>query len=124
MRWIVAGWTLIVIVSCSSAQELDPGVTTPYQWRIAVDVVPHPLLNERFQQRIVQDIESALKPALGEIGRVAVFNLGTLDEAQRTPLDVKYLEEGWPAFERPEFRIITTSRLTIFASAMNKAATI
>ena len=104
MRWIVTGTLLVAAISFASAQELDSGLTTPYQWRIAVDVLPHPFLNERFQQRIVDDVEAALKPALGEVGRVSVVNLRTLDSTLQTELDKKYLEESFPALERPEFR--------------------
>ena len=108
MRLLVAGLWLITVLPLALGEELDAGISTPYQWRVAVDVVPHPLLNERFQQKIIQDVEAALTPALGDVGRVNVVNLRKLDVDVRTDLDKKYLEEGWPALERPEFRDIGT----------------
>jgi tetratricopeptide (TPR) repeat protein len=98
---------VLVLAPAARSAPLDPETTAPYRWRVVVRFDPHPLLGPVFRSQITHDIKAALQPALGEVGRVEVFDLDAVPEADREPLWQEFAREGWPALEAPRFRELT-----------------
>ena len=98
---------LIGVVSSTGWAGLDAELRVPYRWRVVVQFVPNALLHASFQNQIVRQIQADLQPAIGELGKVEVFDLAKMTEPQRDPLTKDFLETGWPALDSPKFRELT-----------------
>ena len=95
------------VVSSSGLAGIDAEQRVAYRWRVVVQFVPNALLNASFQNQILRQIQADLQPAIGELGKVEVFDLAKLPESQCDPLTKDFIETGWPALDSPKFRELT-----------------
>jgi tetratricopeptide (TPR) repeat protein len=88
--------------------SLEAKPTTPYFWRIVVQFEAHPAMTPAYRDRIQKDIQAALIPSLGDVGKLEVLELNAIPVESRTPLEARFLKEGWAALDSPEFRTISS----------------
>jgi len=79
-----------------------------YDWRVLVQVKPHPTLNSNVRGQLLKDLKSALTSAVGDdLGTVEVIDLATVPKEKWEPLWTKWDQTGWVALEDPAFRKLT-----------------
>jgi hypothetical protein len=107
-RGLVGLWICLVIGGDSAAAErLETQSDRPYDWRIVVQFSPHPFFQPSYRARILQEIESALRPSLGELAEVQAIDLDSVPESARERLWQRFAAVGWRALSEPAARTLT-----------------
>jgi hypothetical protein len=60
------------LVSCASAQALDPQLQQPYRLQVILGVAPHRLLTDLFKDQVERELRDSLQAALGELATVEI----------------------------------------------------
>lgn len=76
---------------------------TPYDWRVVVDAPSDSAITPAVRTQLKRDIRTALLPLLGDGGTLTVTDI----DADPSPLVKRYVADGWPALEMPEFQSVT-----------------
>ena len=112
---MIRGSCCLVIVlalapDSQAAEQLDPQSERPYDWRIVVQFQPHPFFQPSYRGRVLEEIQSALQPALGELAEVRTIDLETVPESEREPLWQRFATVGWPALSEPAAWVLTGTK--------------
>lgn len=83
-----------------AAPPLDPEAASEYRWRVGVRFDPPAAFALDFRDRFGRELLAALRPLIGDVGRCEVHDLRKLPDTERTPLERRFLVDGWSVFDK------------------------